>query len=149
MNELRKIGIHSMGTICILNTAGFSKVCIPDKELSQLGSRAFVEYIASFEGIVDPGIRIIRWDDSKIFNFAHTFGSGHPTIRAERWHRDNNKTSQKTVIDMPSVIGQYNKCMGGIDKMDSLVGMFPCKIKVRRWPMRVFFHLIDFTICNA
>ena len=50
---------------------------------------------------------------------------------------------------MPSVIGQYNKCMGGIDKMDSLVGMFPCKIKVRRWPMRVFFHLIDFTICNA
>ena len=95
MNELRKIGIHSMGTIRILNTAGFSKVCIPDKELSQLGSRAFVEYIASFEGIVDPVIRIIRWHDSKIFNFAHTFGSGHPTIRAERWHRDNNKTSQK------------------------------------------------------
>ena len=41
MNELRKIGIHSMGTIRILNTAGLSKVCIPDKELSQLGSKFF------------------------------------------------------------------------------------------------------------
>ena len=84
MNELRKIGIHSMGTIRILNTAGFAKVCMPDKELSQLGSRSFVEYIVSFEGSVDPGIRIIRWDDNNIFNLAHTFGSGYPTIWADR-----------------------------------------------------------------
>ena len=54
----------------------------PDKELTELGSRAFVEYLASFEGSVDPGIRI---------------------------------------IDMPSVIGKYNKYMGGIDKMDSMI----------------------------
>ena len=128
-----------MGTIHILNTAGFSKVCMPDKELSQLGSRDFVEYIASFEGIVDPGIRIIRWDDNKIFNLAHTFGSGYPTIRAERWYKDKDRKSHKTEIDMPNAIGQYNKCMGGIDKMDSLIAMFPCKFKVRRWPMKVFF----------
>ena len=149
MNELRKIGIHSMGTIRILNAAGFSKSCIPDKELRELGSRAFVEYLASFEGSVDPGIRIIRWNDSKIFNFAHTKGSAHPTIRKEIWHRDKTNTSQKTEIDMPSVIGKYNKCMGGIDKMDSMIGMFPCKIKVRRWTMRVFLHMIDFTVVNA
>ena len=39
--------------------------------------------------------------------------------------------------------------MGGIDKMDSMIGMFPCKIKVRWWKMRVFLHMIDFTVCNA
>ena len=50
---------------------------------------------------------------------------------------------------MPSVIGKYNKCMGGIDKMDYMIGMFPCKNKLRRWPMRFFFHMIDLTICNA
>ena len=32
MNELRKIGIHSMGTIRIPNAAGFSESCIPDKK---------------------------------------------------------------------------------------------------------------------
>ena len=31
MYELRKIGIHSMGTIRIPNAAGFSQSCIPDK----------------------------------------------------------------------------------------------------------------------
>ena len=36
-----------------------------------------------------------------------------------------------------------------IDKMDSLIAMFPCKLKVRQWPMKVFFHLIDLTIANA
>ena len=112
MNELRKIGIHSIGTIRILNTAGFSKVCITDKELSQLGSRDFVEYITSFEGIVDPGIRIIRWDDNNIFNLGHTFGSGYPAIRRERWYHNNSNTSQKFEVDMPNAMGQYDKCMG-------------------------------------
>ena len=79
MNELRKIGIHSMGTIRIPNAAGFSESCIPDKELTKLGNRAFVEYLLSFEDIEEPGIRIIRWNDSKIFNFAHTKWSGYPT----------------------------------------------------------------------
>ena len=149
MNELLKIGIHSMGTIRIPNAAGFSQSCIPDKELTDLGDRAFVEYIASFEGSIDPGIRILRWNDSKIFNFAHTSGSAHPTTKKERWHRGKDNRCHKTEIDMPSVIGKYNKCMGGIDKMDSMIGMFPCKMKVRRWPMSIFFHIIDITVGNA
>ena len=50
---------------------------------------------------------------------------------------------------MPSVVGKYNKCMGGIDKMDSMIGMFPSKLKVKRWPMNIFWHTIDITIGNA
>ena len=84
MNELLKIGIHSMGTICIPNAAGFSDACISYKELSDMGDRAFVEYIASFKGSIDPGIRILRWNESKIFIFAHTSGSAHPTTKVER-----------------------------------------------------------------
>ena len=96
MIELRKKGIHSMGTIRIQNASGFSKLCMPDKELSQLASRSFVEYIVTFEGSVDPGIRIIRWDDNSISNLAHTFGSGSPPVKAERWYCDNTKTSLKS-----------------------------------------------------
>ena len=59
------------------------------------------------------------------------------------------KKSHQTEIDMPSAIGQYNKCMGGIDKMDMLIALHPCRFKVRRWPMKIFFHLLDLTLCNA
>ena len=60
MNELRKVGIHSMGTIRIPNAAGFSDVCIPDDELSKLGDRVFAEYLCTGVDIEEPGIRLIR-----------------------------------------------------------------------------------------
>ena len=50
---------------------------------------------------------------------------------------------------MPNAIAHYNKNMGGIDKMDHLVALHQCKFKLRRWPMKVFFHLMDLTLCNA
>ena len=81
MNELSKQGIHSMGTIRIPSAPGFEKVCIPDKDLKDMRERAFVEYIASFEGSIHPGIRILRWNDSKVFNFAHTTGSAHLQLK--------------------------------------------------------------------
>ena len=118
---------------------------MPDKELRNLGYRSFVEYLATFDNCHLPGIRIIRWDDNNIFNLASTFGSGYPTVKTQRWHRDNTKKSHQTEIDMPSAIGQYNKCMGGIDKMDMLIALHPCRFKVRRWPMKIF-HLLDLTL---
>ena len=142
MNELAKEGIHSMGTIRIPSAPGFADACLPDKDLKDMGERAFVEYIASFEGSIHPGIRILRWNDSKVFNFAHTSGSAHPTTKVERWYRGKDNRCHKIEIDMPSVVGKYNKCMGGIDKMDSMIGMFPSKLKVRRWPMSIFFTLL-------
>ena len=91
MTELAKIGIQSMGTIRVNNAPGFTKICMPDKELRNLGNRSFIEYLGTFDGSQHPGIRIIRWDDNSIFNLAFNFGSGYPTVRTQRWHRDNTK----------------------------------------------------------
>ena len=104
MTELRKIGIHSMGTIRISNLSGFSNICMPDNELRQLGDRCFVEYIVTFEGCVEPGIRIIRWNDGKIFILAHNFSSSHPTVKAERRYRDLARTKVKSEVEMPVAI---------------------------------------------
>ena len=49
---------------------------------------------------------------------------------------------------MPYAIDYY-KYMGGIDKMDDLIALHQCKFKLRRWPMKVVFHLMDLTMCNA
>ena len=45
----------------------------------------------------------------------------------------NDNRCHKVQIDMP---------MEGIDKMDSMIGMFPSKLKVKRWPMSIFFTLL-------
>ena len=123
ITELGKQEIQLMGTICVNHAPGFTKICMPDKELSNLGNRSFVEYLCKFDGFVDPGIRIIRWDDNSIFNLAHTFGSGYPTVKTQRWHCDHTKKDHQSEMDMSSAIGQYNKCMGGIDEMDHLIAL--------------------------
>merc|ERR1712033_77854 len=124
-------------------------MCMPDRELKNLGNRSFVEYWLTFDTCVESGIRIVRWNDNSVFNLASTFGSGYPTVDIVRWHRDKAKKHHLTEYKMPSAIGQYNKSMGGIDKMDMLISLYQCKFKVRRWPMKIFFHYIDLTVVNA
>ena len=91
LNELAKMGIYSMGTIRLNNAPGFSQMCMPDRELKNLGNRSFVEYWVTFDTCVEPGIRIVRWDDNSVFNLASTFGSGYPTVDIVRCHCDSAK----------------------------------------------------------
>merc|ERR1712121_554393 len=149
MAELLELGIDSMGTINVTGAPGFSDVCIVDKDLKAKGDREFVEYLVDYDKIKYPGIRMIRWHDSKVFNFAHTSGSAAPTTTVQRWFRGPDKRCRRVEIEMPTVIGKYNKSMGGVDKMDSIIGMYPSKLKVKRWHMNIFWHSIDMTLGNA
>lgn len=43
----------------------------------------------------------------------------------------------------PEIIMHYNKTKSGVDNLDHLVGFYSCKRKVRRWPMTIFFNILD------
>jgi Transposase IS4 len=43
----------------------------------------------------------------------------------------------------PEIITHYNAHKGGVDNMDHLVGTYSVKRKCNRWPMVLFFNLID------
>jgi len=43
----------------------------------------------------------------------------------------------------PHIILHDNECKSGVDNMNKLVGTFSCKRKTNRWPMAVFFNMID------
>ena len=47
------------------------------------------------------------------------------------------------------VVHVYNRHMGGVDLLDSLIGLYRTKIRSRKWYHRVFFHLMDLTVVNA
>ena len=85
-----------MSTIGVKNAPGFSTVCMPDKELKNLETRKFVEYMCTFEGSLDPGFRIIWWNDNSIVNMAHSFGAGFPMEKVIRWFRDCNRKNAQT-----------------------------------------------------
>lgn len=43
----------------------------------------------------------------------------------------------------PVIILDYNNTKGGVDTMDKMVKTYTCKRKTNRWPMTLFFNLID------
>lgn len=49
----------------------------------------------------------------------------------------------------PDIILAYNKTKSGVDVLDKLVREYSCKRNTRRWPLRLFFNLIDVACYNA
>lgn len=41
------------------------------------------------------------------------------------------------------VIHDYNSQKGGVDTLDKMLRGFTCKRKIKRWPMIIFYNMID------
>ncbi|KAF2891379.1 hypothetical protein ILUMI_14794, partial [Ignelater luminosus] len=49
----------------------------------------------------------------------------------------------------PQMIIDYNKTMSGVDTMDKLVRTYTVKKQTQRWPVTVFYNMIDISALNA
>ncbi|KAL7839369.1 hypothetical protein SRHO_G00260270 [Serrasalmus rhombeus] len=57
---------------------------------------------------------------------------------------DENSRKKKT-----EVITFYNNTKGGVDTIDQMVGTYTCKRQTQRWPMVLWYNLIDIATLNA
>ncbi|XP_059394628.1 piggyBac transposable element-derived protein 4-like [Carassius carassius] len=62
-------------------------------------------------------------------------------------HRDD-KVSDKD-HKKPEIILDYNHTKGGVDNLDKLVATYTCQRKTARWPMVIFFNMLDVSAYNA
>lgn len=141
MEYLAKEGILSVGTI--------RRNRIPDCKLSleklmMKKVRGYSEeYVADVNGI---DVSNIAWKDNKIVNLASTYAGQQPETDVQRWDKQN---SRYVSIKRPYVVGEYNRHMGGVDLLDSIMGIYKIRLRSKRWPMRLFYHYLDVTISNA
>src|SRR5688572_12767372 len=49
----------------------------------------------------------------------------------------------------PLMVLDYNATKGAVDAFDQQVGYYTCARKTRRWPMRLFYFIIDAACLNA
>ncbi|XP_034390351.1 piggyBac transposable element-derived protein 4-like [Cyclopterus lumpus] len=49
----------------------------------------------------------------------------------------------------PEIIMDYNATKGGVDNMDKLVAAYSCKRRTLRWPLVIFFDILDISAYNA
>ncbi|XP_042610306.1 uncharacterized protein LOC122143756 [Cyprinus carpio] len=49
----------------------------------------------------------------------------------------------------PEIILSYNRTKGGVDNLDKIVATYTCRRKTARWPMAVFYNMLDVLAYNA
>ncbi|KAJ8349439.1 hypothetical protein SKAU_G00245690 [Synaphobranchus kaupii] len=49
----------------------------------------------------------------------------------------------------PTIILDYNSCKGGVDNLDKVVGTYSCRRKSCRWPLTLFYNILDVSAYNA
>lgn len=139
---LHKKGIQALGTIRrnrIIN----NPVKPINKQKMKEARGTMSEYISQYQTC--PFI-CTEWKDNKHVVMLSTYVGREPQEITRRYNRS---TKQHDNVNMPQVIRQYNRHMGGVDLLDADMAKARIIMRSRKWYMRIFYHLLDFSVCNA
>ena len=136
-----KRGIQMVGTTR-RNRVGNCPV-LSDKEMKQRGHGTFTEHVAKVDGV---DVSVVCWFDNKVVTLLSNFIGSEPSIEVKRFSR---KDMCHINISCPGIVTIYNKHMGGVDLLDSLLGYYRNKIRSKKWYHQIFFHLLDMSIITA
>lgn len=139
--QLAKQGILCLGTV---RPNRVPNCTLPsEKEMKSAGRGTYVEKVTKID---DIDMSIVRWMDKKPVNLLSTFAGSEPAGEAKRW---SGKEKKEIIIPCPHVVQVYNKHMGGVDLLDSLLGLYRIKLRSKKWYLRIFFHIVDLAVVNA
>ncbi|KAK0148844.1 PiggyBac transposable element-derived protein 4 [Merluccius polli] len=93
-----------------------------------------------------------RFSSKFVFTETHALVSYHPkkmknVLLMSTLHRDaavSNRDEKK-----PMIIQDYNHNKGGVDNLDKVTSVYTCKRMTARWPLVVFFNILDVSAYNS
>ncbi|XP_065584326.1 piggyBac transposable element-derived protein 3-like [Artemia franciscana] len=95
---------------------------------------------------IHSGVIVVKWLDNNTVCLASTYAGITPQDTCRRW---NVKDKSRVEVSRPAIVYEYNRHMGGVDLVDMLVEMCRNHLRTRKWYMRIFWWLIDTTVCNS
>jgi len=139
--ELAKDKIYSLGTVRLNRLKNCN--LLSDKELKREGRGAYDEKECVVEHTT---LRVIKWLDSKCVTFLTNFESAEPITTVKRFDR---AAKRKVDVTCPKVVQTYNQFMGGVDLLDSLIGLYRIRLRSKKYYHKIFFHFIDMTVVTS
>lgn len=112
-----------------------------EKQLKDSG-RGSCDYLVNLDGTVIA----VKWFDNRSVHLISTYSGTEPMGEIKRYDRKEKKF---IMVPCPAIISEYNKFMGGIDLMDSLVALFKYVFKSARYYMYIWHHMLHVTLVNA
>lgn len=104
----------------------FSGVPLNDKLLLKKPRGTTEEFITVYENVP---ITAVGWRDNKVVKIASTYVGEIPTNKVKRHDR---KTRTNIEVTRPQCIKVYNKHMGGVGMMDSMIGLYRIAIRTKK-----------------
>ncbi|XP_046404157.1 piggyBac transposable element-derived protein 3-like [Ischnura elegans] len=138
--ELRPRGYGATGTIRE-NRIPKDYPIMPSNEIRNK-QRGFYDKFLSKE----DGILLEKWVDNSTARVATTCHSIQPVAPVRRFSRAEMRNVR---IPRPSVISEYNRYMGGTDRMDENVSCYRIGIRGKKWWWCIFTWLVDVSLNNA
>lgn len=139
VNGLQKVGYGYTGTILPNRT---EKCPLASKDDVKKTPRGSYKYLTD----KTTEITITSWNDNRPVLTVSSCDPVNPIGQVHRWISTEKK---KLPVPQPFVIGQYNKNMGGVDRMDQNINNYRINIRSKKWWWALFAFCLDSSIHNA
>ena len=135
--DLGKKGFQATGTLRNDRIEKCPLTPINDMKKSERGA---VDYRSS-----PDNIEIVRWTDNSVVTVGSNSYGVEPLVHAKRWVKGKGRIN----VQQTSVIGHYNRGMGGVDLVDRALPDFRPVIHGKKWywPLLVNALNIGFLYC--
>ncbi|KAK0046815.1 piggyBac transposable element-derived protein 3 [Biomphalaria pfeifferi] len=139
MDRLTKEGFGATGT---LRSSRTEKAPIIDQKVMSKKVRGSFDYMQDKLS----GCLMVRWHDNSVVTVLSNCHSIKPIGNAKRW---SNKEKKSILVDQPNVISQYNRYMGGVDRLDQNIATYRISIRSKKWWWQVVSFLLSASVNNA
>ncbi|XP_064108750.1 piggyBac transposable element-derived protein 5-like isoform X1 [Macrobrachium nipponense] len=141
--ELYEAGVHVSGTIRLVR--GAPNVLKRFASQPQHLDRGETEWRRKGD------VFIICWKGVRLVPMITT--SYEPiqeeVVQRKKTRRQGRVTYEEFRVQRPTVIGHYNRHLGGVDLFDQLIQYYPFARRTRRWTQKLLKYLLQLALQNA
>lgn len=138
LNHLAEMGYCATTTI---QEARAANCPLTKKKVMEKQPRGYYEYQTD----ANDTIALMKWKDNKVVSCI----TNYDTIDRGTCTRYSRDAKEKVTVPQPKPIANYNKGMGGVDKMDQAVSSYRTRIRQKKWWWPIFVYLVDVSVSNA
>ncbi|KAK3893237.1 hypothetical protein Pcinc_002923 [Petrolisthes cinctipes] len=138
---LWKQGFCSLGTVRLNRVSGCSMPS--DTQMKKSGRCTSVIQVAEMD---DVDLRVVKWHDNRGVTLLSNFAALEPQNTVKRW---GSKRKQIINIEYPSIVMIYNKFMGWVDLLDSLLALYRISLRSKKWYHKLIWHFMDMLLIQA
>lgn len=137
LEKLQELGHDGTGTIRANRVANAPLPSPKDMKKTKRGS---------FEQLTETksNITLVRYNDNSIVTVASTQCGTRPVGKVKRYCDKERKE-----VDQPRCIINYNKYMGGVDRLDQNISCYRVGIRLKRWYWQLLMFPINASMNNA